>query len=161
MKFARELLELQGQAGVIPGTSALSELIVCEQVGAGLRLSQMVETDDRDFLRPEPSGLIAPVTCDGLLAGLVDQNGRVKAECVDASRDRPHLDPANACADCEDRRGGRRSERTSVLRTPLARLDFRSSVRGPARSLSRSCRLNPTAPSVSAADAAAARKAFD
>jgi hypothetical protein len=33
------------------------------------------------------------VTGDDLTA-FVDQNGRIETECVDASRDRPHLDPA-------------------------------------------------------------------
>jgi hypothetical protein len=54
----------------------------------------MVETDDRDPLETqELRRLIAPVTGDDLTA-LVDQNGRIETECVDASRDRPHLDPA-------------------------------------------------------------------
>jgi hypothetical protein len=54
----------------------------------------MVETDDRDPLETqELRRLIAPVTSDNLVA-LVDQNGRIETECVDASRDRPHLDPA-------------------------------------------------------------------
>jgi len=54
----------------------------------------MVETDDRDILKTqELRRLIAPMTGDDLVA-FVDQNGRVEAEGVDASRDRPHLDPA-------------------------------------------------------------------
>ena len=54
----------------------------------------MVETDDRDCLETkEQRRLIAPVTGDNLVA-FVDQNGRVETEGVDASRDRPYLDPA-------------------------------------------------------------------
>jgi hypothetical protein len=54
----------------------------------------MVETDNGDALETkELRRLIASVPGDNLVA-FVDQNGRVEAEGVDASRDRPHLDPA-------------------------------------------------------------------
>jgi hypothetical protein len=64
----REFFELKGEARVIP-RGALSEFIVGEEVGPGLGLSQMVETDDWDsFETKELCGLIAPMTGDDLVA---------------------------------------------------------------------------------------------
>jgi hypothetical protein len=54
----------------------------------------VVEADDRDALETkELRRLETPVTGNNLIA-FVNQNGRVEAEGVDATRDRPHLDPA-------------------------------------------------------------------
>ena len=89
----RELFELWSQTDVIL-RRALSDLVVCQQIGEGLRLGQMVEIDNGDALETkELRRFIAPVPGDNLVA-FVDQNGRVEAECIDALRDRRHLDPA-------------------------------------------------------------------
>jgi hypothetical protein len=97
----------------------------------GLRLGQMVEADDWDCLETKKlRRLVAPVTGDDLTA-FVDQNGRVEAEGVDASRNRPHLDPTVLARIARIRAKGIERNEASFP-TPLACLNFRSLALVPA-----------------------------
>ncbi len=92
------------------------------------------------------------------LVALVDQNGRVETESVDASGDRPHLDPAMLARIARiSPEGADRNQRQ--FSDAFGAFDFRSSVRIPAWPRSR--RLTATSPSVSYAGVALARKVSD
>jgi hypothetical protein len=127
----------------------------------GLRLGQMVEADDWDCLETKKlRRLVAPVTGDDLTA-FVDQNGRVEAEGVDASRNRPHLDPAVLARIARIRaKGIERNEGQFSYALGLFELPFVSSRTGRAP-LSRSRRVRTTSLSVSCAGETSAQKAFD